>query len=47
MATSNDALVTKVYAAMLGYFQDDYAKLFLQNKRKMFPIINRGTWTRV
>ena len=47
MQTSNDALVTKVMAAQLGYFQDDYSKLFLKNKKKLYPIINRGTWSRV
>ena len=47
MATSNDALVTKVYAAGLNYFDDKYSKLFVKNKRKMYPIINRGTWARV
>jgi len=47
MATSNDALVTKVYASQLGYFMDNHAKLFLKNKRKLYPIINRGTWARV
>ena len=29
MATSGDALQTKVYAAGLGYFDDPYAKFFL------------------
>ena len=47
MMTSNDALVTKVYAAQLGYFMDNHAKLFLKNKRKLYPLINRGTWARV
>jgi hypothetical protein len=47
MMTSNDALVTKVYAESLGYFKDPYAAVFLPQKRKMFPIINRGTWARV
>lgn len=47
MATSNDALVTKVYASGLNYFVDPYSKLFIKNKRKMYPIINRGTWARV
>ena len=47
MATSNDALATKVYASELNYFADPYSKLFLKNKRKMYPIINRGTWARV
>ena len=47
MATSHDAISTKVYAANLNYFEDKYAKVFLKNKRKMFPIINRGTWARV
>ena len=47
MQTSNDALATKVYASDLGYFKDDFSKLFLQRKRKMYPIINRGTWARV
>ena len=48
MATSTDALMTKVYAAGLGYFNDPYAKLFLKKTgRKMYPIINRGTWARV
>lgn len=47
MMTSNDALVTKVYAAQLGYFNDEFSKLFLRSKKKMYPIINRGTWARV
>jgi hypothetical protein len=47
MATSQDALATKVYASGLGYFVDEYSHLFLKNKRKMYPIINRGTWARV
>lgn len=47
MATSQDALVTKVYASGLGYFDDKYSKLFVKNKRKLYPIINRGTWARV
>ena len=47
MATSHDAISTKVYAAGLGYFEDKYAKFFIKNKRKMYPIINRGTWARV
>ena len=47
MVTSNDALFTKVYAEQLGYFQDPYCAPFLHQKRKMFPIINRGTWARV
>ena len=47
MQTSNDALLTKVYAEQLGYFKDPYCAPFLQTKRKMLPIINRGTWTRV
>ena len=47
MATAQDALATKVYASGLNYFQDNYSKLFATNKRKMYPIINRGTWARV
>ena len=47
MLTSNDALLTKVYAEQLGYFKDPFCAPFLQQKRKMFPIINRGTWARV
>ena len=47
MMTSHDALATKYYGAKLKYFQDDYAQLFIKNKRKMYPIINRGTWARV
>ena len=31
----------------MGYFKDDYSHIFLKNKRKMLPIINRGTWARV
>lgn len=45
--TSNDALITKVYSSELGYFKDDYSKHFLQKKKKMLPMINRGTWARV
>lgn len=46
--TANDALFSKIYASKLGYFTDDYSQLFTKKKnRKMMPIINRGTWTRV
>jgi O-methyltransferase involved in polyketide biosynthesis len=34
-------------AAEMGYFKDDYSKLFLSHKKKLYPIINRGTWSRV
>lgn len=47
METSNDALNTKVYAESLNYFKDEYVSLFLKRKKKMYPIINRGTWARV
>ena len=48
MATSFDALATKIYASKLNYFNDPYVKLFAdKNTRKMYPIINRGTWARV
>lgn len=47
MQTSQDALFTKVYAEHLGYFKDPFCKVFLKNKKKMYPIINRGTWARV
>ena len=35
------------YASGLGYFKDPYCSLFLKTKKKMYPIINRGTWARV
>jgi O-methyltransferase involved in polyketide biosynthesis len=49
MLTSNDALMTKVYAESKGYFKDEFVSFFLpkQRQKKMFPIINRGTWARV
>ena len=49
MMTSSDALQTKVYAEHLGYFKDEFVSLFHPKRqaRKMFPIINRGTWARV
>ena len=49
MLTSNDALTTKVYAESLGYFKDEYVPLLAgkRQRKKMFPIINRGTWARV
>ena len=31
----------------MGYFSDEFVKLFARNNRKMLPIINRGTWARV
>ncbi|CDW90937.1 leucine carboxyl methyltransferase 2-like [Stylonychia lemnae] len=34
-------------AANLGYFKDDYSQLFLRSKKKLLPIMNRGTWARV
>jgi O-methyltransferase involved in polyketide biosynthesis len=45
--TASDALFSKIYSAKLGYFKDDYSNLFTRKTRKMMPIINRGTWTRV
>jgi hypothetical protein len=49
MMTSNDALMTKVFAESKGYFKDEFVSFFLpkQKQRKMLPIINRGTWARV
>ena len=47
MMTSGDALTTKVYAESKGYFKDEFCKLFAKGNKKMMPIINRGTWTRV
>ncbi len=47
MVTSNDAVLTKVMAESLGYFKDPYCQLFSKQRRKMFPVINRGTWARV
>lgn len=45
--TAQDALFSKISAAKLGYFTDDYSKLFTTKQKKMMPIINRGTWTRL
>ena len=45
--TANDALFSKIYSAKMGYFTDDYSNLFTKTSRKMMPLINRGTWTRV
>ena len=47
MMTANDALITKVYAESMGYFTDPFVGCFLEKKKKMYPIINRGTWARV
>ena len=47
MLTANDALLTKVMAESLGYFKDPFCHPFATQKRKLFPIINRGTWARV
>ena len=49
MGTSNDALLTKAHAQTLNYFQDPYCPLFFDQskKRKLLPLINRGTWARV
>lgn len=44
---TNDYAYRYSYASQLGYFRDDYSKHFLKTKKKMFPIINRGTWARV
>ena len=44
---SNTFNLTYSYAAKLGYFKDDYSQEFLKRQKKMFPIINRGTWARV
>jgi O-methyltransferase involved in polyketide biosynthesis len=45
--TAQDALFSKIYSAKLGYFTDNYSQLFTKKSRKMMPLINRGTWTRV
>lgn len=34
-------------AESLGYFKDPYCALLSKQRRKMFPVINRGTWARV
>mmetsp|Transcript_3529 Transcript_3529/g.4718 ORF Transcript_3529/g.4718 Transcript_3529/m.4718 type:complete len:161 (-) Transcript_3529:550-1032(-) len=47
METATDALTTKVFAQSKNYFTDDFVRLFARNQKKMFPIINRGTWARV
>jgi hypothetical protein len=49
MDTSHSALNTKFYAEKLGYFKDEFVPLLTgrDNRKKMFPIINRGTWARV
>jgi len=47
METATDALTTKVQAEKLGYFSDEFVKLFARSEKRMFPIINRGTWARV
>jgi len=47
MQTAQDALTTKVYAEKMGYFSDEFVKLFAQRQNKMLPIISRGTWARV
>ena len=47
METANDALTTKVFAESKGYFTDEFVALFARSRKKMYPIINRGTWARV
>ena len=48
IATAFEALNTKLYSSNLGYFKDPFIKLFTKDKpKKMLPIINRGTWSRV
>jgi O-methyltransferase involved in polyketide biosynthesis len=34
-------------AESLGYFKDPYCSLLSKQRRKMYPVINRGTWARV
>lgn len=46
--TSKDAYTTKAYATQLGYIDDPFIKCISKSRlRKMLPIINRGTWSRV
>jgi tRNA wybutosine-synthesizing protein 4 len=40
-------LITKYQAEQLKYFTDPYIAPFVKQKRKMMPIINRGSWARV
>ena len=47
MTTSQDALMTKHQAELMGYFNDGFIIPFVQKKKKMLPMINRGTWARL
>ena len=40
-------MITKYQAEQLKYFADPYIAPFVKQKRKMMPIINRGSWARV
>jgi len=49
-ATADDAVISKLAASSLGYYEDPFASRLAQHgpvMPKRMPIINRGTWTRV
>jgi hypothetical protein len=48
LQTSQEALLSKVVAESQGYFKDPFAaQFFTKARRRLLPIINRGTWARV
>ncbi|KAI8646395.1 leucine carboxyl methyltransferase 2-like protein [Parasitella parasitica] len=44
--TNDDATVSRLSAANLGYFHDPFVKLFVKKPTRRSPIINRGTFIR-
>merc|ERR1712025_879300 len=45
--TNDDASVSKMSCINLGYFEDDFLRLFVRRRTKRPPIINRGYFARV
>ncbi|QDZ22249.1 leucine carboxyl methyltransferase [Chloropicon primus] len=45
--TNDDATVSKLSCATLGYFQDDFVHLFVRRRTRRPPMINRGYFARV
>ncbi|GBG24562.1 Leucine carboxyl methyltransferase 1 [Hondaea fermentalgiana] len=45
--TSDDAAVSKLSACLLGYYEDDFMRIFVGKETRRSPLINRGYFARV
>lgn len=47
MHARDDAAVSKLSACLLGYYEDEYMKVFVRKQTRRSPLINRGYYARV